>query len=193
MLSGIWLKSTIVKNCKVPLATLDWLLDVLSTGNMANQFHSDFQSTYTHSKYLTSEDKVTAGFLSARFIYGFQWLPSILSMVWDHHSIQAYVLGPMTKYNPDLADIQNSRGQTHVLLILKHFVGKYVNTVWIQNYWLLRSSPPCLNLTEIYTKKQLDGKVVKVIIHFRCLKIFYVSFIFSLSCQLQSNWAECTV
>lgn len=42
-------KNTIVKNCKVPLATLDWLFDlaradVLSTMNVANQFHSEFQS-----------------------------------------------------------------------------------------------------------------------------------------------------
>lgn len=42
-------KNTIVKNYKVPLATLDWLFDlvradVLSTMNVANQFHSELQS-----------------------------------------------------------------------------------------------------------------------------------------------------
>lgn len=87
----------------------------------------------------------------------------------------------MTKCNPDLA---NSRGQIHVLFILKHCVGKCGFKI---NGYLVLEYP------ESQTKKQLDGKVVKVIVRFMCLQVFYASFIVFFPSQLKSNWAECIV
>lgn len=91
----------------------------------------------------------------------------------------------MTKYNPDLA---NSRGQMHVLFILKHCVGKC--GFKINGYLVLEYSVLTLQSQK---KKQLDGKVVKVIVRFMCLQVFYASFIVFFPSQLKSNWAECIV